>query len=413
MADTQNRMSPYKKISDVDVIMTVERPLPLMGLGNILILNAVKAKSADNTPAPNTGTDDKDSNADTPKEQSDSTPVASNVPTLDVPNEVDPESGLLLSMTDPETGAVYKEYTPDLSVVQEDYPSGGVLHKADGYLAQKYTSDRVAVLSYPEDQVEKALEAFWFNNWTFAVLANTDLKPETYIKLSNIFEANKDHFLLIQRPKASDIKALGLTGDNHTGADYTIGIVHKDDEAMDSAIIGATASKTVGSVTWKFRQLEGITPDNLTTGQLAEINVDHCIAYISVDGVGETTEGCTLSGEYIDNLHGDIWIKSHIQSELQRLLQLSDKIPYEQSGINLIVAKVTQVLETAWEQGIILTNDDTKKGDYSVSATPRKAQSQADLSKRHYGGISFVYHRSGAIHTVTVNGTVKSDTIVA
>ena len=74
---------------------------------------------------------------------------------------------------------------------------------------------------------------------------------------------------------------------------------------------------------------------------------------------------------------------------------------------------VTQVLEEAYEQGIILTDPITGKADYSVDTTSRDEQSQQDISDRHYGGLSFTYHVSGAIHTVTVNGQVQSDTILA
>lgn len=404
MADTtETRVAPYQRVSDVDVIMTIEKPRPVMGLGNLLILTEIDASKIPSTPASTTG-DNKDADAQ-PKAQSQDF----NQVTYDehgVPNVCTKQTGLLLSKADPKSGAVYKEYS-DLDAVSEDYPEGmPVYFKSNFYFAQNYHSDRIAVLAYPKGKLNDALGAFWYNNWTFAVFADSKNSIGDYIQASNIFEANKDHFLVLQfeTSEAIDNAKLG-------GQDYTIATVHALNEAMDSALVGATASLTVGSVTWKFRKLNGITPDDLTVGERKGIDSSHGIAYITVMGEPETSEGWTLSGDYIDNLHGDIWIKSNIQGKIQTLLQQNNKIPYEASGINMLVAAVTEVLATGWEQGIILTDDATKKGSYSVTASPRSAQSIEDISKRHYGGINFTYHRSGAIHTVTVNGTVQSDTI--
>lgn len=380
-------IAPFDKISDVDVVLTILKPRPVIGLGNLLILNELAAPQT-------TPTSSADSTADSSETQ----------PATNAPSGATKVAGLLLDKTDPVSGAVYREYS-NAEAVLDDYADdyeNPVYVKAASYFAQANPSDRVAVLSYPQGKLQDALKAFWYNNWTFAV---TTSKNADDIQLaSNIFEVNKDHFLLIQSNDLSDFEKL-------IGQDYTIAIKHRDDEAMDAALVGSTASLTVGSVTWKFRELQGITPDELTAGELSQINNAHAIAYIEVNGGSQTTEGWTLSGEYIDSLHGDIWVKVNIQAELQTMLQTYDKIPYDSKGINLVSSHVTSVLQRAYEQGIILEDEATSKGDYSVTATPRSAQPQADLSKRHYGGVSFTYHRSGAIHTVKVAGTIQSDTL--
>ncbi|MBD5430142.1 DUF3383 family protein [Lactobacillus sp.] len=380
-------IAPFSKTSDVDVVLTILKPRPVIGLGNMLILNEL-------APVQTTPTSSADSNADSSATQ----------PATNTPSGATKVAGLLMDKTDSVSGAVYREYANADAVLDdydEDYDNP-VYAKAASYFAQTNPSDRVAVLSYPQGKLQDALKAFWFNNWTFAVTTSTN---EDDLQLaSNIFETNKDHFLLIQR---NDINAF----EKFVGQNYTIGIKHDESEAMDAALIGSTASLTVGSVNWKFRELEGITPDELTSGELSQIRTAHLIAYITINGQGETTDGTVMSGDYIDSLHGDIWVKTNIESELQSLLQSYDKIPYDSTGINLISAKVTSVLQKAYEQGIILEDETTNKGSYTVTATPRSAQPQADLSKRHYGGVSFTYHRSGAIDTVKVAGTIESDTL--
>ncbi|MBP2057895.1 hypothetical protein J2Z60_001070 [Lactobacillus colini] len=374
MSDTVTAVSPFKRNSDIDVLLTIVKPRPLIGLGNILILTQ--------TPTPSASAGENST-----------------------PNKATKVAGLLMSKTDAESGAVYKEYA-NADAVEEDYEKdANVAKKAHTYFAQKNASDRVAVLSYPAGKLDVALKNFWYNNWTFAIFADNIFNDDV-TNASNIFEVNKDHFLVLQSKNVADYESI-------VGQDYTIGLVHDTKEAMDAAFIGAIASKTVGSVTWKFAELEEITPDDLTVSERATIDTAHAISYISINGRGQTTEGWTLSGEYIDNLHGDIWIKSNIEAELQNLLQTNDKISYDATGISLVASVVTRVLQTAWEHGIILTDETTGKGDYTVTTTPRSAQSISDISKRHYAGLSFRYHRAGAIHTVTVNGTIQSDTITA
>lgn len=359
-------IAPFTRVSDVDVILTVVKPRPIIGFGNMIILDKLQDAAS-------------------------------------APNKTQKATGLLKAKTDDVSGATYREYA-NLDAVAIDYAEEtGVNKKATAYFAQSNHSDRVAVLSYKQGKLQDALKAFWYYNWTFAVFSNTAIDDDA-ILASNIFEVNRDHFLVLQ---TDDITAF----ENQIGQDFTIGCKHDLAEAMDAALVGAVATKTVGSVTWKFKKLAGITPETLTTNELAGINTAHAIAYVEARDQPETSEGTTLSGEYIDNLHGDIWIKYNIESKLQETLQNIDKVSYDQQGINLLSAQVTQVLEQAYQQGIILKNDETGKGEYSVTTTPRSAQSQKDLSARHYGGLSFTYHRSGAIHTVTVQGTVQSDTM--
>ena len=359
--------------------MTIVHPPRIVGLGNVLILN--------------------------PNVEQLKNPDSSSPRDKDGLTANDRENGVILRKTDKESGATYVEYS-DAGAVNYDYgESSGIYAKASAYFAQANPSDRIAVLTYDPSKLSESLEAFWYFDWTFAIQAESKIGNES-MSLSNIFEANKDHFLVLQSADSS-------VYNGYRGQNYTIGLVHDLSEPMDAALLGSTALLTVGSTTWKFRNLVGITPDLLTANELKGIATNYAIAYVEVAGQGETSEGTSLSGEYIDTLHGALWVKTEMQNRLERLLQSNNKIPYEQSGINMIQGVAITVLEQAWEQGIVLTNEANGKGDYTVTATPRSAQSKDDISKRHYGGLSFTYHASGAIHTITVHGTVNSDTILS
>lgn len=365
-------IAPYERIQDVVVNLKEQQPIARIGYGNFLLVTKTPAAGSDGAGG-------------------------------GVPNNATSKDGLLASITDSTTGAVYKEYA-SAEAFSMDYDSETPEYaKAVMYFNQEAASDRIAILSYPEGQLEASLGAFWWQNWYFMAFVDNTATDDITLA-SNICEANVLKFLFVQAESVDDHAAW-------EGNQYTVDLVHPLDEAMDAGFVGAVASKTVGSQTWKFKTIAGLTSQSFSATDFAGITAHHAIAYVNVNKVDETSEGWTSNGEYIDNLHGDTWIKVNVQGNVQTLFQQNPKIPYEKSGIDLITSVVNTTLTTAWEQGIILTNEATKQGDFSVSATDRSAQSVEDLSKRHYGGISFQYHRSGAIHSSTINGLVVSDTI--
>ena len=368
----------FSRVSDVTVKLAVSSPAAVTGLGNVMIIAAQATTTTTTTTTAGAAT----------------TGNATGGATVD--------DGVITSITDSTSGAVFKTY-PTLDVLAKDFDSStNVYKKAKTYFDQENPSDRISVLTYQSGKATDALGAFWNADWTFAVLA--DNKDTNILDIANVFEANEDHLLVIQVENASDLAT-------YKSLNYTIGCVHKNDEAMDAALLGRCASLTVGSITWKFKDLKDITPQNVTAGEKAAIDAAHGIAYITVHGKNQTSEGFVLAGEYIDEIHGEIWVKNTMESTLENLLQVNDKVPYDAAGIAMVQGAVNAVLQTATDQGIVLTDKDGK-GQFSVAATDRLAQSAADLSARKYAGCSFTYKPSAAIHTVEVNGTVDSSTIL-
>ncbi|RVU70037.1 DUF3383 family protein [Lactobacillus xujianguonis] len=409
-------VGPFEHTRDVNVIMTVVHPRPVIGLGNLLILNLAEAAtlnktkpkdvapaSADDTPQGSQPKNNDSTNTQAGSNDQGSAPKSRAF--SNVLSNSDRMNGLLLRKVDTATGSMYREYS-NLDAVEVDYAKGTpVYKKAAAYFAQDNHSDRVAVLDYPKDKLEDSLKNFWTFNWTFAIFSENKFSDETVLA-SNIFEANQDHFLVLQTDD------LG-TFNPYYGQNFTIGLDHDLDEPMDAAFVGAIATLPVGSTTWKFKALKGITPDEVTVAERAGMDSAHTIGYIISDGRPETSEGFTLSGEYIDLLHGEIWVKTYVGSDLVDLLHKNNKIPYDAEGIRMIKSTIESRLLDAYNRGIIQEIGETGKGDYVVTTTPREEQSLQDKSKRHYGGASFTYHASSAIHTITVNGVVNSDTIMS
>lgn len=394
MADGKT-IAPFDKVTDVNVITSIVHPQPIKGLGNLVILNKV------DTPA--TLKTDTAASANTDGKDKGSTQTTGRAFSNTLSND-DRMNGILMRKVDTATGGLYREYK-NTDAVETDYGSDTEVYKqAQAYFAQNYTSDRIAVIDYVADKLQETLRDFWTFNWTFAVLSDHTFSDETVL-ISNIFEANVDHFLVLQANGAADFN-------KYYGQNYTIGLVHNINEAMDAAFVGAIANRPVGSVTWKFKTLNGITADNVTSNERSGMDNAHVLGYINVDGAPETSEGFTLSGEYIDLLHGELWVKTNVAAKLVKLLRDNPKIPYDHNGIGMIQSTIENVMLDGFHRQIIAERGETGKGDYTVTVTPREEQSVADLSRRHYGGASYEYHAASAVHTLTVKGVVDSDTLL-
>lgn len=173
------------------------------------------------------------------------------------------------------------------------------------------------------------------------------------------------------------------------------------------AFVGAVGNKTPGSVNWKFKSLTGSTALKANGSIVSVATKNNVNLYVVKAGKDQTSEGLTLSGDYIDALHADDWVRAELETQIQSLLQSVDKLTYDTTGISQIEAVVTTVLRQATDNGIILFDDATNAGTFSVDAGTRAQQSASDVSNRKYNGLSFSYTRSGAINDVTVHGTIS------
>ena len=174
------------------------------------------------------------------------------------------------------------------------------------------------------------------------------------------------------------------------------------------ALIGALGNRQPGSITWKFKTLKGVAPSQINGTALAKATELGINLYVTKAGADQTSEGMTTGLEYIDNLHADDWVRAEIESSIQNLLKNTDKLTYGTEGIAQLEAAVTTVLRTATDNDIILVDPATNAGQFTVTAGTREQQAPSDVAARKYAGLSFTYTRAGAIHDVTVHGTIAN-----
>lgn len=318
--------------------------------------------------------------------------------------------GVLAVFTKGETEGAKAYYS--LSEVQEDFTQNSdLLAVAQGYFTQKYHGEKLVVITY-KDNIATATAAYYSEGWEFATVVGDEAETDV-VTLANYLDGQSERFAVVGVPATTEFVTTKLDDfvDKFEGVKRVIAFASGKTEAKAlfgvGALIGALGNEQVGSITWKFRQIGGVDVTDLSVTNIKKLHAKNIFTYVTKAGVAQTSEGFTLSGEFVDALHGDDWIKATIETELQKLLSSARKITYDAVGIAQIDATVTTVLNQATANGIVLINEETGSGKFQVRTVSRANTPQADIAQRKYNGLSFSYTRSGAIHSVTVNGQIN------
>lgn len=270
--------------------------------------------------------------------------------------------------------------------------------------------------SVDQSTTKEKVETTLTDGWEFATVVSPS--PLDSVVLTNAIESYGRKLavlgmdLKLSTAKVSDIES--ITDAPFYGNERTV-VFLANREAGDTekykgvgALIGALGNSQPGSITWKFKKLKGITATQVNGTVVAKATEIGALMYVSKAGAAQTSEGLSTGLEYIDNLHSDDWVRAEIESSIQNLLQTTDKLPYGAQGIAQLEAAVTTVLRTATENGVILVGPETNSGKFTVTAGSREEQAASDIASRSYKGLSFDYTRAGAIHDVTVHGTIAN-----
>lgn len=320
--------------------------------------------------------------------------------------------------------------------LQKVYGSNDLVKQvANGYFSQDDHGNKLFVITYTD--VATAATAYYGEGWEFAtvipgvkvvtpsentggdqnkekeaVTVDTTNDLADTVALSNFIDSKKERFAIVGLPAtAENVAKIADTKKAFGNSPRTIFFVSGADQAEAEygigGLVGAVGNETVGAFTWKFRKIGGVKPVDLTVTQIQKLHENNTFTYVTKAGLDQTSEGKTLSGEFIDALHGDDWVKASLETELQKLLSNSKKITFDSAGIAQIDATVTAVLTTATNNGIISVNPETNAGEFTVTTASRAQSSEEDIAQRNYTGLKFSYTRSGAIHTVRVNGQIN------
>lgn len=199
------------------------------------------------------------------------------------------------------------------------------------------------------------------------------------------------------------INDLGQAKAIKTVADNVFVAYHEDPDSYLAEGLAVVMSHNIGGRTAKFKRIEGVGASRVTLTQEQELEKKNIFTYKKKLGVLQTTEGKVMSGEYLDVVLGEYWIRFRMEEALQRLAVNEDKIPYTAKGIAMLVGQCEKVLSRAVAQGIV------EAGQYRVDYLERANVPSNDVSLRKYDYVNWTAVLQGAIHTGQISGTLTYD----
>jgi hypothetical protein len=178
----------------------------------------------------------------------------------------------------------------------------------------------------------------------------------------------------------------------------------------DAAWMGKNFVPPPGSETWKFKNLAGITADQITETQANAVAAKNANAYSTIGGLDLSFEGTMASGEFIDVIRGVDWLQARIEEAVFGRLNNETKIPYTDAGVFIIESEIRAVLDRAIQAQLLSEEafdpDNNIMTPYVVFVPKVLDVSFNDRAARYLPGITFDARLASAIHRVTISGTV-------
>jgi hypothetical protein len=181
-------------------------------------------------------------------------------------------------------------------------------------------------------------------------------------------------------------------------ADAAVDVPASADPVPEAAYFGKMLTKNPGSATWKFKELQNVPTYELTQGQVKNVEDKNATWYMTAADVPMTSNGQVASGEYIDVIHGLDWLEARIQNLVFTALIHTDKVPFTDEGVQMVVSPLKAALEEGRKNGILASYEVTWPAVAEVSVT--------DKGKRFLPDVKFTGVLAGAIHSTKINGVV-------
>jgi hypothetical protein len=167
------------------------------------------------------------------------------------------------------------------------------------------------------------------------------------------------------------------------------------------------------TITLKFKQEPGVTPELLTTDEADSIAAKNCNVLAGYnDGTANLQEGVSSSGLFIDEVIGIDWLKGQIQVNQYNVLRTLPKVPQTDSGMHLLATAAEAAMKAGvnnnllapgvWNAagfGQIQTGDFLPKG-YYIFQPPIASQAQADRAARKSVPFQIAAKTAGGVHVV-------------
>ena len=249
-----------------------------------------------------------------------------------------------------------------------------------------------------------------YNSDWYAALIISNVEADILSAASKIESLKR---FLIVRSSDADIKDASATG----SVLYQLKALNYDRTALiwngdttnffiDAGWAGRMLPTIPGSENWAFKTVVGVTADDLGSSDASGILANNGNTYEVFAGHSITRFGKVVSGEYIDIIRGADWLKARLQENLYLLLINSEKVPFEDFGVDMVENSMREIFEQAVDNGFIAKDRDGK-GLYNI-VTPDVADvPTVDRLARFLSGITFTGTLAGAINKIGISGNLS------
>lgn len=270
--------------------------------------------------------------------------------------------------------------------------------------AQKNAPKKVAVCAIT-DSAEKAMAdvAITGKDWRQLIVVNENAENETSVTSISAAVESLEGKLYFACLKTDDATTMTVSGIRRTVLFYCDAT--EDAPVPVAALVGETAGRAAGSFTYKNTPLTGIEAQDLTDAEIDAIHKKGGITFVAKAGDNVTSEGKVAGGEYIDIIDCEDFIVQQLAYRTQKVLNNNAKVPYDNNGIGLLESVAKDVLQDAYNNGMIATNEDGSPA-YTVNYALREDTKETDRANREYLGGNFSFVLAGAIHKVEITGEI-------
>lgn len=172
------------------------------------------------------------------------------------------------------------------------------------------------------------------------------------------------------------------------------------------AMMGNRFPFNPGSDTWAFKTLAGVPVSELSGSQVSVALGKNASVYTTVAGLAIVQYGKSASGEWMDVTRFIDWLSAEIKVRVFSLLANAQKVPFTDLGVDMIVSVIQGCLEDGVTAGGLDAGGKNGVPAPSVTAPLVSEVSSIDRGNRNLPDITFSARLAGAIHTMSINGTL-------
>lgn len=220
---------------------------------------------------------------------------------------------------------------------------------------------------------------------------------------------------------SNDLKSLVASDTTHIIARFkdkmlerTISMFsRRPDEYVDCAVAGRAFQVDFRgnntTITLHLKVMKMITVEKLKQSEYDALRGHNGNAVINIVGVYVFSDSFMASGHFFDTIHGTTWLKAQIENNLfNRLYATTTKIPYTDTGIQMLRESIEQALDQGVYNGLIGsgTHPDGRyfSAGYLVNHLSTADVPYADKASRIYKGFTFEALGAGALHQAVISG---------